>query len=391
MGRDFTTPTNYSPALCDLCGSSEARVILDKPAPRAMRGDNQIVSQPLRKMECTRCGLVRDGNAYTPEALTGLYANDYSLDANADEYQFLTRAGSRPRSKVLYDWIWQSIGLERQHNINSILEVGCGAGYLLQRMQANLSWAECVGIEFSNAAREIAIQRGCRVVGGGLAEISKNQFDLIYAVTVLEHVARPSEFLSQLHARLSVDGLLVLAQPTQDVISPDIYFAEHLHHFGTDHLKMYAHKVGFTELVKIVGHELMPNFSLHGWQKAQPSSPPIIRGQTCCEESVAKHEADFARVNEILREIELDPQRSLAVFGLNERYSLLAAYSQLGNAKIICGLSDVESNVAVDFPVVKPELVTRFPVTDVLLCVNKVHLPFVSQRMAEFNLAVHPI
>src|SRR5205814_2816372 len=162
-------------------------------------------------------------------------------------------------------------------------------------------------------------------------------------------VPQPGEFLKQLRSRLSDHGLLVLAQPTQDVISSDIYFAEHLHHFGTDHLSMYARKIGFTEQAKVVGHPLMPNFSLHVWEKAEPLVQPVSRGQTCCRDSVAQHEADFVAVNGLIREIESDPQRNLAVFGLNERYSLLAAYSRLGDARIICGLSDVESNVSVDF------------------------------------------
>jgi SAM-dependent methyltransferase len=374
-----------------LCGSESVSIILDKPLLRAMRGDNNIATQPLRKLECTTCGLVRDGNVYTPEFLMGMYAHDYTLDTTAQEYQFLTRDGPIFRSKVLHDWIWQHLDPQRRSHLSRILEIGCGAGYLLRRMQASLPWAQCLGIEFNNSAREIAIRYGCRVITGGIEQISEDSFDLIYMVTVLEHVAQPGKFLTQIRERLSDDGLLVLAQPTQDVPSSDIYFAEHLHHFGTDHLGMYARRTGFTEQVKAVGHPLMPNFSLHVWQKAKSSSEPIRRGRTCCRESVAQHEADFARVNDLVREIELDPGRNLAVFGLNERYSLLAAYSRLGDAKIVCGLSDVESNVSVDFPVVKPEFVTSFPVSDVLLCVNKIHLQFVRERMSGFNLAIHSI
>lgn len=383
--------TDYSPERCDLCRSQSAGTILNKPLLRAVRGDNQIISQSLRKLECNTCGLVRDGNSYTPESLIQLYAHDYSLNTNVEEYHFLTRNGSIPRSKVLYDWICQQMGQGRRELIKKVLEIGCSAGHLLQRMQVGLPGARCLGTEFNNSAREKAIRDGCRVIAGGIEEISEDSFDLIYAVTVLEHVPEPGDFLNQIRERLSDDGLLVLAQPTQDVPSSDIYFAEHLHHFGTDHLSMYARRIGFTEQVKAVGHGLMPNFSLHVWEKAEPSSEAMTIGHTCCRESIAEHEEDFARVNELTHRIELDPRRNLAVFGLNERYSLLAAYSQLGQANIVCGLSDVESNVSVNFPVIKPESVSSFPVTDVLLCVNKVHTEFVRERMARFNLAIHSI
>lgn len=383
--------TDYSPDRCDLCGSQSARIILDKPLRRAMRGDNQIVNQSLRKLECTTCGLVRDGNTYTTESLIGLYANDYTPNTNGQEDHFLTRNGPIPRSKVLYDWIWQHLGQQRRELIRNVLEIGCGAGHLLQRIQAGLPGAQCLGTEFNNSARKIAIRNGCRVITGGIEQIPGDSFDLIYAVTVIEHVPEPGKFLNQIRELLSDSGLLVLAQPTQDVPSSDLYFVEHLHHFGTDHLGMYARRIGFAEQVKAVGHALIPNFSLHVWEKAEPSSEAMSMGHTRCRESVAQHEEDFARVNELAREIELDPARSLAVFGLNERYSLLAAYSRLGDTKIVCGLSDVESSVSVDFPVVKPEFVTSFPVTDVLLCVNKVHMEFVRERMAGFNLSIHSI
>ena len=381
--------TDYSPDHCDLCDSQSAGIILHKPLLRAVRADNQIVSQSLSKLECNTCGLVRDGNIHTSESLIKLYAHDYTLNTNVQEYHFLRRDGPMPRSKVLYDWMWQYLGPRKC--ISSILEIGCGAGHLLRRIQAGVPGAQCLGFELNDAGRAIATRNGCRVITGGIEQISETSFDLIYAVGVLEHVPQPGKFLGQIRERLSDGGLLVLVQPTQDVPSSDIYFAEHLHHFGTDHLGMYARRIGFIEQVKAVGHALMPNFSLHVWEKAEPSSEAMTMGHTCCRESIAQHEEDFARVNELTHEIELDPGRNLAVFGLNERYSLLAAYSQLGEAKIVCGLSDVESNVAVDFPVVKPEFVTSFPVSDVLLCVNKIHLQFVRERMSGFNLAIHSI
>jgi SAM-dependent methyltransferase len=380
----------YSPDRCDLCGSSNAAIILDRQSPRTVRGDNRVVAQPLRKLECALCGLVRDGNAYSAESLIELYGNDYGLDTNEQEYQFLTRDGPIPRSRLVHEWMWQYLEQARREQIRSALEIGCGAGYLLQRVQAGLPWARCAGAELNVAAREKASRIGCRIIPGGIEGVS-DSFDLIYAVTVLEHVPKPGHFLTLIRERLSASGSLVLIQPTQDVPSADIYFSEHLHHFGPDHLSMYAGRIGFIEKARAVGHPLMPNFSLHVWERAARSSGAINRGRTCCSESVARHEADFARVSDVVREIEADPVRGLAVFGLNERYALLTAYSRLGDARIVCGLSDVEPSVAVDFPVVKPEAVTDFPVTDVLLCVNPVHLGLVRDRLAPFNVTVHVI
>ena len=91
--------------------------------------------------------------------------------------------------------------------------------------------------------------------------------------------------MTELRKRLRPGGLLYLCQPTQDVPSYDVFFVDHLHHFGTDHLRAYAGRCGFRELGFVVGHGWMPNFSLHLWQAAEPDGdfawhgPP---GSTAC-------------------------------------------------------------------------------------------------------------
>jgi hypothetical protein len=154
---------------------------------------------------------------------------------------------------------------------------------------------------------------------------------------------------------------------------------------------MYAQKIGFTEVVKTVGHPLMPNFSFHLWRPAEPSAEYVRWGRTQCRESIAFHEAMYEQVNHLVDEIRADPSRKLAVFGLNERFALFRAYSRLGEAEIVCGLSDVEANVQVDFPVVKPERVKEFNATDVILCINQIHKDFVRERLSPLGVAVHAI
>lgn len=91
--------------------------------------------------------------------------------------------------------------------------------------------------------------------------VPKEHYDGVLSVAVLEHVASPTSFLTAIHKSLAPNGLLFLAQPTQDVSSYDVLFYDHIHHFGTDHLRAYAHKCGFRELGFVVGHEWMPNFT----------------------------------------------------------------------------------------------------------------------------------
>jgi SAM-dependent methyltransferase len=380
---------NYSQGYCDLCGSQKLKVILEKLLPYSILSDNKTVPIGLRKIECESCGLIRDGHDINAEYLSRLYQFDYTLNIRPEEYHFLTRQGAIPRSKLFFDWIWDALESNHLINLEKVVEIGCGAGHLLMRMQAALPQAQFWGTEMSEGARSLATSSGCRVIAGGIEQLSETNIDLIYSVGVLEHVPRPGDFIKAIRDHLSPSGMLVLIQPTQDVPSSDIYFSDHLHHFGTDHLDMYAEKIGFTKLIKTVGHPLMPNFSFHMWQPAEPSKDYVRWGQTRCHESITYHEAMFEHVNDLVDELQSNKTRKFAVFGLNERYALLRAYSCLSDLEIVCGLSDVEPGVPVDFPVVKPESVREFPITDVIVCVNQIHQEFVRERLAPLGFTVH--
>jgi SAM-dependent methyltransferase len=384
-------PFSYSPITCDLCGNPKAEVLLEKDSPVSVLSDSKITQTSLRKLECLRCGLVRDGHELAEAGLKGYYQSDYTLNVYPDEYHFLTPAGAIPRSQLFFDWMLKFLGSDSKERIRKVLEIGCGAGHLIRRVQTALPQARCYGLEINAKARAIAIEKGCQVLSDEIDQVKLGKFDLIYVIGVIEHVTRPGDFLAEIRQHLSDKGILILSQPTQDVLSSDIYFSDHLHHFGSDHLKMYAQKTGFIEISEDIGHPLMPNFSLHVWKPAELIADYVRWGHTCCRASVAYHEAMFERVNLLVDGIGTDSSRGLAVFGLNERYALLRAYSRLGDTAIVCGLSDVDPYAPVDFPVVKPERVKEFPVTDVLLCVNRVHQDYVSRRLAPLGVTVHSV
>lgn len=380
---------DYSPFLCDLCGSDASKVVINKPSPPSILSDNKKAEVNLYKVECNTCGLVRDAHEISAEGLNKLYQFDYTLNKYTAEYHFLTSRGSIPRSQAFFDWIWRHLKGADPENLRQVLEVGSGAGHLLKRLQDSLPHAVCFGTELSDMARQQASKNGCRVIAGGIEQVSESEIDLIVAVGVLEHVPRPTRFLEAILKRLSGDGILILIQPTQDVLSSDIYFSDHLHHFATDHLRMYAKMVGFAELTREVGHPLMPNFSFHMWRRAEPSADFVGWGGTRCRDSVSYYEALFQRVNQLVGELEADPSRKLAVFGLNEQFAMFDAYSKLAGAAIQCGLSDVEPYVEVAFPVIKPEQAKEFQITDVLLCVNQIHYDYVRERLMPLGVKVH--
>ena len=381
---------DYTEDFCDLCGDSGTAVLMEGISSRSMTSDSRVVDHRLLKRECSRCGLARDGNARTAMALANMYREDYSLNVYQSEYCFFTDDGPVPRSQVFFQWIRRVLGEANHQPLKKILEVGCGSGDLMKRISEAFPHATCIGVEMSERASSEGGKRGLRIIQGDFNAAPEEKFDFIYAVGVLEHVPSPSKLLTAIRDRLAPSGVLILSQPVQDVIGYDIFFADHLHHFASGHLSMYAKKLGFFEEIKVIGHPMMPNFSLHLWKKSFPERDlNVLKIKTKCRESVRIYIDFFHRVNRLVEEVQADSKRKLSVFGLNEVFALLMANTKLWKAEIACGLSDIETHGPIDFPVVKPERVLEFSVTDVLMCVNRVYEKQVRQRLTPMGVKVH--
>jgi 2-polyprenyl-6-hydroxyphenyl methylase/3-demethylubiquinone-9 3-methyltransferase len=98
------------------------------------------------------------------------------------------------------------------------LDVGCGAGLLaepLARLGAHVTGIDAAP-ELIEAARTHAGASGLsiRYVAGEVAALA-NQFDLVTALEVVEHVADPASFVQTLADRLAPGGLLVMSTPAR--------------------------------------------------------------------------------------------------------------------------------------------------------------------------------
>lgn len=101
--------------------------------------------------------------------------------------------------------------------VQDILEVGCGQGHFLVRMQ-NLY--NCQGVEFNPQAIQDCKANGLNVSSKDLNAIDAC-FDVVAAFEVLEHLSNPRDFIDQALRVLKPGGYLLLAVP-----DPDSYFAE---------------------------------------------------------------------------------------------------------------------------------------------------------------------
>lgn len=385
----------YNPDLCDLCNHNKYSVLLDFSTCRAMCSDLQITSNNLIKVVCEKCGLVRSGSHFDSNELMDFYINDYLLSVKQEHY-FYSSKGLVARSKLICDWLISSMGKHRWEKASRCLEIGAGSGRLLKELSRRFPNIIFEGIELSKNAALLARNNGISVYSS-FDDLESKDFNIIFAVGVIEHVSSPTNFLNRIYNMLEPKGWLFLCNPTQNVLSYDIFFYDHLFHFGIEHLRQYARKCGFYEWGFVIGHELMPNFSVHLFKKVKKFNkkfkwigPP---GYTMCKKIVYNIVNDIARLNSLLEKLALKNRR-VAVFGLQEVYWLLRAYSALDKYQIICGLDDNPNNPdfkKLEFPIIIPEECTSLGVQDVLLTMNKIYYKMASKRIESLGLIVHPV
>jgi len=146
----------------------------------------------------------------------------------------------------------------------SAADVGCGAGLLcepLARMGADVTGIDAAP-ENITAAKSHAKVSGLAIDyrAGEVAALNLGQFDLVTAMEVIEHVADPQEFVSQLAARMKPDGMLIMSTPNRTAASRLLLVeaAERIGTIprGTHHHDQFITPVELTDMLAAAGLEV---------------------------------------------------------------------------------------------------------------------------------------
>lgn len=92
-----------------------------------------------------------------------------------------------------------------------LLDVGCGSGYLLQRMLKR-GW-DALGVDPYPRGRAIREPLRSRVVSGSLDAVSGAEFDAVTAIEVVEHIPDYPDFLKGMVELLRPGGMLMVTVP----------------------------------------------------------------------------------------------------------------------------------------------------------------------------------
>jgi SAM-dependent methyltransferase len=383
------TAVGYSPDRCDLCDSAEFSPLPLGVYDRGMWSDSRISSRPLRKRLCSRCGLIRDGNAFTPDAIARHYTDAYELNAMDDvvEHQFFRHGRAIARSDAMAEWIAGALALtDGGRSIGSLYEVGAGAGSLLARFNAHYPGARLRGCEMNAAVAGAARRRGFDVTDGDERALA-GRHDVIVAAFVLEHVPSPVAFLRHLSRHLAKDGRIVVAQPMQDVESHDVYFVDHLHHFATPHVEWLANRAGLVQATMSASPWFAANASVHILHRGQACPAVAYLAPVAVASATARWEAAF-------ESCRLLPPGRYALFGAGEFAGLLQCYGRLDRLDPVMVLDDVPERHpagAFGLPVRALDAVSDAELADVdavILALNPAYHDSVARRCADRRLTV---
>ena len=197
-----------------------------------------------RLVRCERCGLVRSDPVIDQETLKSLYSE--SELTYARDFPALRRTyGSYLRKLQKY-----------QNQKGSILEIGCGNGFLLEEA-LSMGYQNILGVEPSRSAVEQASPElkehiHVDVMRPGLVS---EKMDVICMFQLFDHIPNPNEFLAVCCETMAPEGLILCFNHNIDALSArllgersPIIDIEHTYLYNPATIKRLFEKNGFKVL-----------------------------------------------------------------------------------------------------------------------------------------------
>lgn len=342
---------------CRACGAN-AHTLHPAPHPScSVVSDGRVVLRRLARRSCTVCGLASYADPLPGETIRRFYDGSYDL-------------GAQPgRAEVARATAHAALIAEARGPggvPGSLLEVGCGAGLVLDELVAR--WPNCRAIGLEAAARLAArTSRHASVIHQGFFEDLPEDaagFDLIYAINVIEHAADPIVFLQGAAKRLDRAGRVVLMAPRADPPNLELLFADHIHTFTPSAMAWLARKADLSLVRNHTPSSPIGDFSVYVLSRTDSSgseAPPPTREAAELAAARGIYLAAWQSLDSALA-ARLPTEGRVAAFGAGEASALLRAYAPRTWARIDTLLVD-ESFAArgLDKPVERYDPAAAYP------------------------------
>jgi 2-polyprenyl-3-methyl-5-hydroxy-6-metoxy-1,4-benzoquinol methylase len=146
------------------------------------------------------------------------------------------------------------VNLTAAKTVDSILDVGCGEGFTLNRLKENGIGKKLEGIEYLQAAIDLGKKTypDIKITKGNIYELpyKDNSFDLVLCTEVLEHLEKPQDALKEL-VRVSKKYLIISVPNEPFFMLAQLIRGKNWSRLGNDieHINHWT-MFGFPEFVK---------------------------------------------------------------------------------------------------------------------------------------------
>lgn len=146
------------------------------------------------------------------EAWNEEHANKHDLDKFYNHPNRIFRFIENKRIRKLI----QTAEIEPHH---TVLEVGCGAGHILERIpHGKLTGVDISAIQVQRAAERLGSKAKIIKAPGEKLPFPDNSFDRILCTEVFEHVLEPEALLAEMKRTLAENGVISLSIPNEKLI-----------------------------------------------------------------------------------------------------------------------------------------------------------------------------
>jgi len=366
---------------CDLCQSKKFKILLERKG-NIMTSDQRINYSKISKIECKKCGLVRNKNLIDKMD----YKKKYSYNTSKQkDIQFFNDKGSLDRSSQVFNWINSIISKKQYSKIQTIIEIGCGEGNLLLKFKEKYPKKKIIGLEINEQAILKGKKKGLDIKS--LKEPILEKADLIISYAVMEHTTSPTNFLKSISKILNPNGLVLIGTPHQDRISHDIFFVDHLFHFSSKHIQDIARFANLKLLKKSTEQWPVNSFGIYLFQLSKTKMRTIIKNRkNKCKDSIKYYLNSFKNTDIELKQIKKN--KKMAVLGLGEFFSLLNAYTKLKSKKISYGLDDFPKKKKFSFPIIPISKIKLQKIDTVFICTNPNYYNIILNKIKDEKIKI---
>jgi len=202
--------------------------------------------------QCQECGNVYLNPRPDVSEFETIYPSNYhSLDFSESNYGLIHKIRSRLEANRLLAYC------EGVPDNARILDVGCGDGFHLKLLKkfGNKNWT-LEGIDIDHRVVEIVSKIGLTIHQGSVEglDLGKEEYDVVYTIQTIEHVAHPDEVFAAIFRILKPGGRLVIVTDNTDSFDFTLFkkcywggyhFPRHWNLFNPKSLTQLAHKTGF--------------------------------------------------------------------------------------------------------------------------------------------------